>query len=767
MKSRFLVLAVVALDWSVVVRAQESTAGAEFFEKKIRPVLATRCFACHAEKLKSPMGGLVLDTREGTRRAVEGKLLSAIRYNNPSLQMPPGGKLADTVVSDFERWVADGAPDPRAASTAAVSKPAGIDFAKGRTWWAFQPVKEWPGLRAGGSNWVRRRIDGFILAELEKNNLSASAEADRRTFIRRASIDLTGVAPSFAEVEAFAADTEPDAFERLIERLLGSSRYGERWGRYWLDVARWGEDNPTGEATNPGYQFAWRYRDWVIEAVNKDIPYDRFVKMQLAADQLPGFQRNDLRALGYLGAAPTYHKDLRLSRDVIETLASDDWDERVDAVTRGLLGLTVACARCHDHKFDPISNKDYYALAGVFASSMAVRRPLSEVDPETEKQVAFGQVHGFFLQYLAKLMKGEPSTVREAAKKQAYFEAELAKLKQATPEVKGDYAQGVIDAGLWVDGKDPDLTQLDFRMGQPRDLPVFQRGNPASPGDIVPRRFITVLEPGEPPAFSASSSGRLELAEKIFGARAAPLAGRVIVNRVWGWHFGKPLVGTTSDFGTQGDLPTHRELLDDLTARFIANGWSLKWLHREIMLSAAYRQTSRPREDGRQQDPTNRLLWRMNPRRVDFEAWRDTILSTSGQLEVAAGGPSTELEKPGNFRRTVYAKVSRSRLSPLLKLYDFPDPNQHSPNRELTTTPLQQLFVMNSGFVQNQSRRIAAQAVEASGDVKERIQHLYRTILGREAEASEIDLALSYLDKADWAGYAQALLGSSEFIFWP
>ena len=766
MKFSSLVLAVAALDLSLPVRAQEPAAGAEFFEKKIRPVLATRCYACHAEKLKSPMGGLALDTREGTRRAVEGKLLSAIRYNNPTLQMPPGGKLADSVVGDFERWVADGAPDPRAAS-AATSKPAGVDFAKGRAWWAFQPVKEFPASRAGGSSWVRRRIDGFILAELEKNNLSASSEADRRTFIRRATIDLTGVAPSFADIEAFVADAEPDAFERLIERLLGSAQYGERWGRYWLDVARWGEDNPTGEATNPGYAFAWRYRDWVIEAVNKDLPYDRFVKMQLAADQLPGFQRDDLRALGYLGAAPTYHKDLRLSRDVIETLASDDWDERVDAVSRGLLGLTVACARCHDHKFDPISNKDYYGLAGVFASSMPVRRPLTEVDAETEKKVAFGQVRGFFLQYLAKLMKGEPGTVREPGKKQAYFEAELAKLKQATPEVKGDYTHAVIDAGLWVDGSDPDLTNLDFRMGQARDLPVFQRGNPASPGDIVPRRFITVLEPGEPAAFAAGSSGRLELAEKIFGARAAPLAGRVIVNRVWGWHFGKPLVGTTSDFGTQGDLPTHRELLDDLTARFIANGWSLKWLHREIMLSAAYRQASRPRQDGQQQDPTNRLLWRMNPRRVDFEAWRDTILSTSRQLDAAAGGPSMELEKTGNFRRTVYAKVSRSRLSPLLKLYDFPDPNQHAPNRELTTTPLQQLFVMNSEFVQQRARMIADQAVAASGDVKERIQHLYRTILGREAEASEIDLALSYLDKADWAGYAQALLGSSEFIFWP
>ncbi len=710
------------------------------------------------------MGGLALDTREGTHRAVAGKLLSALRYADPALQMPPGGKLPDPVIADFASWVAAGATDPREAMTPSAAKPAGVDFAKGRQWWAFQPVKEFA---SPNTAWARRKIDGFILGELEKNNLSPSAEADRRTLIRRAMLDLTGIAPTFAETEAFVKDVSPNAYTELIERLLASSRYGERWGRYWLDVARWGEDNPTSEATNPGYQFAWRYRDWVIEALNRDLPYDRFVKMQLAADQLPGFQRDDLRALGFLGAAPTYHKDLRLSRDVIETLASDDWDERVDAVSRGLLGLTVACARCHDHKFDPISNDDYYAMAGVFASSMSVRRPLSEVDAETEKKIAFGQVRGFFLEYLIKLMKGEASTVREPEKKIEKFQAELTALKKATPEMKGDYTHAVIDAGLWVDGSDADLTDLDFRMGQHRDLPIFLRGNPANPGALSPRHFLTVLEKGAAAEPFRNGSGRLELAAKIFEGSAANLTARVVVNRVWGWHFGKPLVGTPSDFGTQGDTPTHPQLFDDLTARFIANGWSLKWLHREIMLSSSYQQASHPREDAKLQDPTNRLLWRMNPRRVDFEAWRDTILATTGALDSRMGGPSVDLDAKGNTRRTAYARVSRSRLNTLLKLYDFPDPNQHAPNRELTTTPLQQLFVMNSGFAQEQARRLSDKAVAASGDLKERIGFLYTTILGREADAAEIDLALSYLDKADWASYTQALLGSNEFIFWP
>ena len=439
----------------------------------------------------------------------------------------------------------------------------------------------------------------------------------------------------------------------------------------------------------------------------------------------------------------------------------------MDAVSRGLLGLTVACARCHDHKFDPISNDDYYAMAGVFASSMSVRRPLSEVDSETEKKVAYGQVRGFFLEYLIKLMKGEASTVREPEKKIEKFQAELTALKKATPEMKGDYTHAVIDAGLWVDGSDPDLTNLDFRMGQHRDLPIFQRGNPANPGAMAPRHFLTVLETGAAAEPFRHGSGRLELAGKIFEGSAASLTARVIVNRVWGWHFGKPLAGTPSDFGTQGEAPTHPQLLDDLTARFIANGWSLKWLHREIMLSSAYQQASRPREDAKLQDPTNRLLWRMNPRRVDFEAWRDTILATTGALDTRMGGPSIDLDAKGNTRRTAYARISRSRLNPLLKLYDFPDPNQHAPNRELTTTPLQQLFVMNSGFAQEQARRLSDQAIQASGDLKERIQLLYTTILGREADGAEIDLALSYLDKADWASYTQALLGSSEFIFWP
>ncbi len=777
-----------ALLAAVAAPLGAQSVGEELFEKKVRPILVSHCYACHSSKLATPMGGLVLDTRAGLRKGVvpgrpgESRLLQALRYTNPRLRMPPTGKLADSVVDGFEEWIAAGAPDPRPDSTETLPVLT-VDLEKGRRWWTFQPLREIP----------PHRIDSFVLAKLEQNGLRPSPPADARTLIRRASLDLVGLPPTYEEVEAFAGDTSPDAYERLVERLLASPRYGERWGRYWLDVARYAEDNPTSEATNPPYPYAWRYRDWTIEAFNQDLPYDRFVKLQLAADQLPGATRADLRALGYLGAAPLYHKDARLSKEVIETLATDDWDERVDAVTRGLLGLTVACARCHDHKFDPITTKDYYGLAGVFASTTAVQRPLDDVDPATEARFLWVEQRLFDLDYLAKLLTGEPGTKpEEAAQKVVRFKAEIERLqaemgslKERYPELTAHVAKfgtnaprrrgepanpdepfinAVYDAALWVDGADPDLTVMDYRPGQPRDLPVFLRGNVAAPGDPAPRRFLTVLSKGPDAAFH-KGSGRLELAEKIF-SDAAPLAARVMVNRVWGWHFGRPLVATPSDFGSQGEKPSHPELLEDLAARFVAHGWSLKWLHREIMLSAAYRQSSRPRAGAEQADPTNRWLWRMNPRRLDIEAFRDSILQASGTLSDRMYGPSADLDAAGDSRRTVYARISRSRVHAVLRLYDFPDASQHSPGRDLTTTPLQQLFVLNSPFLQEQAAALAHH-VEREPDGAARVRALYRRVLARDPSPQETDLAMSYLAQANLAQYCQALLSTNELIFWP
>ena len=789
------------------------------------------------------MGGLVLDTKSGIKKGGNGgpvlvagdpgssRLLQALTYNQTELRMPPTGKLPDDKIAAFEKWIAAGAPDPRedTASTSATAPKKGMDIETGRKWWAFQPVAPLPQPKVKNASlakkWTREKIDWFIYANLEKNKLQPSPEADRVTLIQRASLDLTGLRPSYDEVQAFVADTDANAYPKLIDRLMASPHYGERWGRYWLDVARYGEDNPTSEATNPPYPFAWRYRDWVIDAVNKDVPYDKFVKLQLAADLMPGTSRDDLRALGYLGAAPIYHTDLRLSKDVTETIFNDAWDERVDAVSRGLLGLTVGCARCHDHKFDPILTKDYYALSGIFASTMAAPRPLADVDKETEQKFMYTAQRLFYLSYMANLMNSEPgSKPEEAAKKSAQFTKEMletrdamAFLKETHPEMLAyldtlvrmprqrlatvpkpeaapagtpaltaavtppmppafpgggrrragasnlPFTQSVFDAGIWIDGTDPDLTKIDVRPGVARDMHILPHANVSSPGLIVPRQFLTVLSKGD--TTFKQGSGRLEFANDVF-TQSGPLAARVIVNRVWGWHFGKPLVATESDFGAQGDKPTHPDLLTDLAARFIANGQSLKWLHREIMLSAAYRQASHPRADGRAADPTNTLLWRMNPRRLDIEAYRDNLLQVSGDLNNKVPELSFDLDLADNHFRTVYGRVSRGRLNTVLALYDFPDPIMTAPQRELTTSPLQQLFVMNSPFMQERAVSLLKQT-DVIPEVPAKIRTLYRNSLNRNPTPKELDAALTYLDKGTLVQFAQALLASNEVIFWP
>ncbi|HEY2012814.1 MAG TPA: DUF1553 domain-containing protein, partial [Bryobacteraceae bacterium] len=512
----------------------------------------------------------------------------------------------------------------------------------------------------------------------------------------------------------------------------------------------------------------------------------------------------------------------------------DQYADRIDTLTRGVLGLTVACARCHDHKFDPIPTKDYYGLAGVFASSVQAPRPLNQVDPEIEQKFMWAAQRMFFLNYASNLMRGEPGTKpEESFQKADKFKAdcekilaEMAFLKDGHPEMytylsrmvprpkpagpqakppavqtpaqgppgqpqgpqpavqpkppapppdaaqarqrqrgasNEPFTNSVFDAGVWVDGSDPDLTTIETKPGTARDLHVLPHGNVAAPGELAPRRFLSVLAKGDP-AFH-QGSGRLEFADRIF-SDSAPLAARVIVNRVWAWHFGKALVATPSDFGTQGEKPTHPELLDDLAARFIANGWSWKWLHREIMLSATYRQASRPREDGFQADATNHLLWRMNPRRLDVEAYRDNLLKAAGTLDETVAGLSADLDLPENNRRTVYGRISRGNLNTLLRLYDFPSANLHSPERELTTTPLQQLFVMNSPFIQAQAEALVKR-VEGEPDDAAKIRAMYRRVVDRDPSPKELDLAMSYLSDSTLAQYAQALLSSNEVIFWP
>jgi len=783
-----------------------------FFESKIRPVLVSKCYACHSSKLKAPMASLQLDSKAGVLKGgasgpavvpgkpEESRLLKALTYTDAHMQMPPSGKLADSVIADFKQWIAEGAPDPRKEEAKSVASSAykGMSLEDGRKWWAFQPLSNNALPKVRDTKWAQNNIDRFILAKLEAKRLKPSLPADRRTLAQRVYVDLVGYKPTFEEVEEFANDKSPDAYDKLITRLLDSTHYGERWGRNWMDVARFGEDNPTGEATNPAYPYAWRYRDWIIEAINKDVPYDRFVKLQLAADLMPDAAREDLRALGYLGAAPVYHKDLRLSEQVIGGFWTDDLDERVDAVSRGLLGLTVACARCHDHKFDPIATKDYYGLVGVFASTMRTERPLFDVEPAVEKRFAWLQNRLFDLRYLANLLTGEASTVEGSAERVVKWKAEIEELKKEaltyqekypklvanlekywnfTPRPRDPAARNrgrnstssepfinaVYEAAQEIDGTDKQVTIIHYKPDVARDFPVLKAGNVASPGEIVPRHFPTVLAKADPNF--KRGSGRMELADRIF-TDAAPLAARIIVNRVWGWHFGKALVTTTSDFGVQGEKPTHPELLDYLATQFIAHNWSLKWLHREILHTAAYRQQSRPRADAAKVDPVNALVWRMNPRRLDVESYRDTLLRASDRLNDKMFGPSEDLQSADNLRRTVYSRVSRGRMNALLKNYDFPDPMQTSGGRELTITPLQQLFVLNSPTLHDASTALAKTA-EKEVDKSAQLTALYRKILSRNPSPVELDLALSYLNSGTLEQYAQVLLATNEEIFWP
>jgi hypothetical protein len=789
-------------------------AGVEFFERHIRPVLAESCYECHSAKARKLRGKLLLDSQAGIAKGgatgpalVPGNvdkslLIQAIRWTDPDLAMPPKGKLTPQQIEKFEQWVKMGAPDPRtgaAPKASAATKTHDPDA--GRSWWAFRPFRDMAAPHVEQSAWPRNRLDRFVLQELEAKRLSPSSVADPRTLIERAYLDLTGLRPSYEQAEAFANDPSDEAYAQIINRLLASPQYGQRWGRYWLDVVRYGDDNPTSEATNPPYPFAWRYRDWVIDAFNRDVPYDRFVTLQLAADLIPDVPRSDLAATGFLGTGPVYHKDGRLSKDVIENLYMEDWDERVDVVSRGILGLTVACARCHDHKFDPITSRDYYALAGVFASTAAAPRPLAEVDPTAEASFMIAAQRLFYLSYAANLLRSEPgSKPKESRRKVESFTAEVNKIEDEVAGLREKYPKlhaylakydkrstrndppaarqprrrggagstepfihSVFDAGTWVDGTDPDMTMLDIRPGEPRNLRVLPGGNVTNPGEVAPRGFLAVLSKGDP-AFR-HGSGRLELAEKIF-TDAAPLTARVLVNRVWGWHFGKPLVDTPSDFGTQGESPSHPQLLDDLAARFVASGWSLKWLHREIMSSAAYRQASRPRPDAVKLDPANRLLWRMNPRRLDIEAYRDCILQAAGSLDLRSGGPSIDLDQLTNRRRTVYARISRGRTNSLLQLFGFPEPTMHSPGRQTNTTPLQQLFVMNSAFMRDQAAALA-ESVSKEPDRHAKVRALYRKVLARDPSDREFALADEFLAAGTMTVYAHALLSTNEVLYWP
>jgi mono/diheme cytochrome c family protein len=766
--TRSVPFAIFALVCAVVPRAVAITPQeTEFFEKQVRPVLVEQCYKCHGPDKQK--GALRVDSRAAILKGtddgpivVPGKpevseFIKSIKHIGDSKMPEKADKLPDAQIAALEQWVKMGMPWP---DNDGPAKPAAsMEVAK--THWSLQPIKNpAPPAVKDPRHWAQAPIDQFILAKLEEKNITPSVRAAKRTLLRRATFDLTGLPPTPAEMEAFEKDNSPDAFARVVDRLLASPHYGERWGRYWLDVARYADTRgylAGGEERR--YPFSYTYRDWVIRALNEDLPYDQFIIQQIAGDRVS--TPEDPRPMAALGFLTLGRRFLNSQPDII--------DDRIDVVCRGLMGLTVACARCHDHKFDPILQKDYYALYGVFASSIEPATkdlPIlpSKIDPAAEAD--FHKQLGALEAEMGKFLDG---------RRQLYALRTLATL--GVPAViPQDVAERFLDKQGRLDSVKlrnkidelnagplaPPRPQAMVDAPQPMNPHVFLRGNPGRPGEAVPRRFIQVLSHGDPQPFK-DGSGRLELAKAI-ASKDNPLTARVFVNRVWNLHFGSGLVRTPGDFGTKGDAPTHPELLDYLASRFMNEGWSMKKLHRAIMLSSVYQQASDLRADAAQVDPENRLLWHMNRRRLDFEATRDSLLAAAGELDTTMGGIPVELTTaPYAKRRAVYGLVDRQNLPGVFHTFDFATPDQTSPQRHVTTVPQQALFMMNNPFVIQQAQALVAkpefqqqQAYEAQ------IHELYERVYARKATALEVDAGLRFVmnaitnphpredPKADW-----------------
>ncbi|MGB0597969.1 MAG: DUF1549 and DUF1553 domain-containing protein, partial [Rubripirellula sp.] len=568
---------------------------------------------------------------------------------------------------------------------------------------------------------------------------------------------------------------QPEVYRRMVDHYLASPQYGEKWGRWWLDMARY-----TDRTANWLYQTgqAHLYRDWVVQAFCEDMPYDDFVRRQLATDLMPNTGPEDLPALGFLSLSPTYWKELKLPSEIIKVIVADEWEERVDAVSRTFLGLTVACARCHDHKFDPITSEDYYALAGIFASCRQVERPIVDQAIHQRTQLAKQQVAKWKEQI--ETLKKEASPPKQRI---AEFTTKIDQLIEATPFYDSPMANALSEESMHVvrAGKTPQQGTKLVYQSEPRDLPAFIRGNPNRPGPVIQRRFLAILDRFQKPY--KQGSGRLELAESILHEGAA-LSARVLVNRIWKEHFGTGIVSTPSNFGQQGARPSHPDLLDDLADRFISNGWSIKHLHREILLSATWQQSSRVTQNRFKLDPSNRWLSRMVRRRINFEEWRDSILVASGSLDLRRGGVSIDLDAENNQRRTIYGTVHRRDMSPTLMVHDFPDPTQHSPQRASTITPLQGLYALNGPLLigqatalanrlndQNFSEHLAPELHPTIRIETQRIHHLYQQLFTRAPTERELALADAFFSAGAsetnelWEQYIHVLLASNELMF--
>jgi mono/diheme cytochrome c family protein len=783
----------------------------KFFESKVRPILVANCYGCHSVSGGKAKGGLKLDTRDAMLKGGDSGpaivpndidsslLIRAVRYMDADYEMPPAGKLRDEDIATLEAWVAMGAPDPRVegvvgsgASPGTAHRWTAADIARGKeTHWAYQPIqapvppsvtvsKDAP---SSVRDWAHTPIDQFILAGLTSHSLTPAAAADRRTLLRRASFDLVGVPPSIDELEKFEKDSSPDAFARAIDRMLASPQFGERWGRHWLDVARYAESS--GKEANTLYPHAWRYRDYVIASFNADTPYDRFLVEQLAGDLLPAAnpteRAENLIATGYLAIGPKSH-NARGKPQFQMDLA----DEQIDAVTQGMLGLTVACARCHDHKFDPIPQKDYYAVAGIFLSTdtrygtfdaAQNNHPAQLVALPDDADIPLGPTMS---RQQVSLLAAAESRAREDLEKSKAVIAEAQAARRRGEEVPANIQQQIVRAratrgvaenvGSLLDRFDengaPTLDNLVAMGAVDREKSLnarmLDRGELDKPGVVVPRGFVQVLSHGDEPRIT-KGSGRLQFAQWI-ASEQNPLTARVWANRVWLHLFGKGLVPTPDNFGMSGQAPSHPELLDHLATRLIALNWSTKALIREIMLTQAYAMSSAFNARNAEMDPDNTYLWRMPKKRLEAEAIRDSMLAAADLLELTPRtgspvnltegglrGPQAERMFAGLFdtrdaKRSVYLPILRDRAPESLEVFDFAESSFVTGQRDATNVPTQALYLLNSDEIARISDAFAARVTSAARDERERISAAFAIAYGRKPTSTEMRACSDFLD---------------------
>jgi hypothetical protein len=798
------------LLFSAPSNAQEqktTAAQLEFFEKRVRPVLVERCYECHSQQAKKIGGKLLLDTRDGVLAGGrqgpalvpgnprESLLIRAVRHEDKDFRMPPKSMLTPAEIADLEAWIAMGAPDPRTAGKKAIA--ANIDEA--RKFWAFQPVKTTAPPDVNDKAWPLTPIDRFILAKLEAKGLKPVAVADKRTLIRRATYDLIGLPPTPDEIDAFLKDTSADAFAKVVDRLLVSPAYGERWGRHWLDVVRYADT--AGDNSDYPIPQMYLYRSWVIDAFNRDMPYDQFVREQLAGDlqtkdgggRMKDERKSDssfmhqpssLIATGYLANSRRHgsYEDARYPWHL--TI-----EDTIDNLGKTFLGVTLHCARCHDHKFDPFLQEDYYALYGFFSST---RYPWPGIELDKVQRDLIPLTTPEETAKATKARQDKLAELDSALKKLEADKAPADKIKAAKAERDALAKQPLPFATAYavMDG----MNEPKKRIGQVGNARIQIKGDADRLGKEVPRRFPLVLGGQTLPA-SVKGSGRLELANWIVDP-ANPLTARVMVNRIWQYHFGEGIVPTANDFGKQGRPPTHPELLDFLAKDFIDGRWSIKRMHRLIMLSRVYQLSSADDDANAKLDSANVLHWHFARRRLDAESIRDAMLMVSGTLDRTPGGahpfppqPKWDFTQHKPFkavydtnRRSVYVMTQRIARHPFLALFDGPDTNASTASRPITTTPLQALFLMNDPFVHEQARRLADRLLRERTEEDARIERAFVMLFARSPSAEEMAQSREYIASvtmrlrtrdatADaartqaWESFSRVLFMSNEFVY--